>query len=92
MQKVNADFRDKAPLSAAQAAAIILDGVQSGAWRILVGEDAAIVDEDCSRTCAPERCARSHKASMIGSTADYAPTRKRPTGQLPCGCRTDIIG
>lgn len=38
------DFRDKAPLSAAQAAAIILDGVRSGAWRILVGEDARMID------------------------------------------------
>jgi NAD(P)-dependent dehydrogenase (short-subunit alcohol dehydrogenase family) len=40
----NADFRDKAPLSAAGAAAIILDGVRSGAWRILVGEDAKRLD------------------------------------------------
>ena len=39
------DFRDKAPLSAAQAATIILDGVRSGAWRILVGQDAAMIDE-----------------------------------------------
>jgi len=38
------DFRDKAPLSAAAAATIILDGVRSGAWRILVGEDAAMLD------------------------------------------------
>jgi hypothetical protein len=39
------DFRDKAPLSAAGAATIILDGVRSGAWRILVGEDAKMIDE-----------------------------------------------
>jgi NAD(P)-dependent dehydrogenase (short-subunit alcohol dehydrogenase family) len=38
------DFRDKAPLSAADAAKIILDGVRSGAWRILVGEDAKMID------------------------------------------------
>ena len=38
------DFRDKAPLGAAQAATIILDGVRSGAWRILVGEDARRID------------------------------------------------
>ncbi len=37
-------FRDKAPVSAAQAATIILDGVRSGAWRILVGEDARMID------------------------------------------------
>jgi len=40
----NAEFRDKAPLSAAGAAAIILDGVRSGAWRVLVGEDAKRLD------------------------------------------------
>jgi NAD(P)-dependent dehydrogenase (short-subunit alcohol dehydrogenase family) len=37
--------QDKAPLSAAEAATIILDGVLSGAWRILVGKDAAFIDE-----------------------------------------------
>ena len=42
--RVNADFRDKAPVSAAEAATIILDGVRSGAWRILVGEDATKID------------------------------------------------
>jgi NAD(P)-dependent dehydrogenase (short-subunit alcohol dehydrogenase family) len=38
------DFRDKAPLSAAGAATIILDQVRAGAWRILVGQDAELVD------------------------------------------------
>src|SRR5215831_7578252 len=38
-------FRDNAPVSAAQAAAVILDGVRSGAWRILVGDDARVIDE-----------------------------------------------
>ena len=42
--RMNADFRDKAPLSAADAATIILDEVRSGAWRILVGEDAKMLD------------------------------------------------
>ena len=42
--RANADFRDKAPVSAAEAAAVILDGVRSGAWRILVGEDAKTLD------------------------------------------------
>jgi hypothetical protein len=40
--RANANFRDNAPVSA--AAAIILDGVRSGAWRILVGEDAKMID------------------------------------------------
>jgi NAD(P)-dependent dehydrogenase (short-subunit alcohol dehydrogenase family) len=42
--RANVDFRDKAPVSAAGAATIILDGVRSGAWRILVGEDAKALD------------------------------------------------
>jgi NAD(P)-dependent dehydrogenase (short-subunit alcohol dehydrogenase family) len=43
--RANADFRDKAPVSAAQAATIILDGVQAGTWRILIGQDAKMIDE-----------------------------------------------
>jgi NAD(P)-dependent dehydrogenase (short-subunit alcohol dehydrogenase family) len=42
--RLNREFRDTAPLSPAQAATIILDGVRSGAWRILVGEDAKMID------------------------------------------------
>jgi NAD(P)-dependent dehydrogenase (short-subunit alcohol dehydrogenase family) len=38
-------FRDLAPLTAASAAEIILDGVRQNKWRILVGEDATIVDQ-----------------------------------------------
>jgi len=38
------DFRDKAPLSAAGAASIILDGVRNEQWRILVGDDARVLD------------------------------------------------
>ena len=38
-------FRDNAPTTAAQAATIILDGVRNGEWRILVGEDAHILDD-----------------------------------------------
>jgi NAD(P)-dependent dehydrogenase (short-subunit alcohol dehydrogenase family) len=42
--QMNTDFRDKAPVSAAQAATLILDGVRDGAWRILIGEDARMID------------------------------------------------
>jgi NAD(P)-dependent dehydrogenase (short-subunit alcohol dehydrogenase family) len=38
------DFQDKG-FTAAQAATIILDGVRSGAWRVLVGEEAKMLDE-----------------------------------------------
>ena len=39
-----AAFRENAPTTAAQAAKIILDGVREEKWRILVGEDAAVLD------------------------------------------------
>jgi hypothetical protein len=44
LARLNTDFRDNAPLRAAEAATVILDGVRSGAWRILVGEDAKTLD------------------------------------------------
>ena len=37
-------FRTEAPLTAAEAAKIILDGVRREQWRILVGEDARVLD------------------------------------------------
>jgi NAD(P)-dependent dehydrogenase (short-subunit alcohol dehydrogenase family) len=37
-------FRETAPTTAAQAARIILDGVKSDRWRILVGDDAHRLD------------------------------------------------
>jgi NAD(P)-dependent dehydrogenase (short-subunit alcohol dehydrogenase family) len=43
--EANKGFRDSAPLSAEGAATVILDGVRSGAWRILVGEDADGLDQ-----------------------------------------------
>jgi NAD(P)-dependent dehydrogenase (short-subunit alcohol dehydrogenase family) len=43
--EANQGFHDSAPLSAAGAATVILDGVRSGAWRILVGADAHRLDD-----------------------------------------------
>ena len=39
------EFRDDAPTSAAEAATQILDGVRAGRWRILIGDDARVMDE-----------------------------------------------
>jgi NAD(P)-dependent dehydrogenase (short-subunit alcohol dehydrogenase family) len=44
LARIETDFRDKAPLTAAAAATVILDGVRARAWRILVGEDAKMLD------------------------------------------------
>jgi hypothetical protein len=53
MQQMAEDFRDKAPLTAAAAATLILDGVREGRWRILVGKDAEELDRMVR--AAPER-------------------------------------
>jgi NAD(P)-dependent dehydrogenase (short-subunit alcohol dehydrogenase family) len=45
LTRLENDFKDKAPLTAAQAATIILDGVRSGTWRILIGQDATWLDQ-----------------------------------------------
>ena len=37
-------FIDEAPMTAAEAATIILDGVRGERWRILVGKDAETLD------------------------------------------------
>jgi NAD(P)-dependent dehydrogenase (short-subunit alcohol dehydrogenase family) len=46
VKKQGEDFRDNAPMSSAEAATIILDGVKAERWRILVGEDAYNLDEN----------------------------------------------
>ncbi len=44
IRRMKPELQDQG-FTAAQAATIILDGVRSGAWRILVGEEAKILDE-----------------------------------------------
>ncbi|MEQ1787188.1 MAG: hypothetical protein ABL966_09060, partial [Acidimicrobiales bacterium] len=45
MEQMGDMFRDGAPMTAAQAAGVILDGVRTNQWRILVGDDAHRLDE-----------------------------------------------
>ncbi len=71
--QMNADFRDKAPVTAAEAATIILDGVRSGAWRILVGEDAKMIDAAVrAKPEAAYRYAELFSMSAEGPTAGAA--------------------
>lgn len=51
-----AAFRDDAPMTAAAAAQVILDGVREGRWRILVGDDAEQLD--AAVRAAPEEAYR----------------------------------
>jgi NAD(P)-dependent dehydrogenase (short-subunit alcohol dehydrogenase family) len=57
-------FRDSAPLTAAEAATIILDGVRAGRWRILVGDDAKAQD---SRVRADPDRAYDHGSTDFGT-------------------------
>jgi NAD(P)-dependent dehydrogenase (short-subunit alcohol dehydrogenase family) len=45
VEQFGTDFRDNAPMSAAEAATVMLDGVRDERWRILVGEDADVLDQ-----------------------------------------------
>ncbi len=63
-------FRDDAPTTAAQAATVILDGVTSGQWRILIGEDGHHIDElvrsDPWAAYEPQFMDRIHEAGHLG--------------------------
>jgi NAD(P)-dependent dehydrogenase (short-subunit alcohol dehydrogenase family) len=63
------DFRDKAPVTAAEAATVILDGVRSGGWRILIGEDARMID--AAVRAKPE--AAYDYAELFGAVAGKPP-------------------
>jgi NAD(P)-dependent dehydrogenase (short-subunit alcohol dehydrogenase family) len=52
LQTLSDTFRDKAPMTASQAAEVILTGVREERWRILVGNDAH--DLDAAVRAAPE--------------------------------------
>jgi NAD(P)-dependent dehydrogenase (short-subunit alcohol dehydrogenase family) len=60
-------FRTSAPLSAAGAATVILDGVRAGEWRILVGDDAHRLDEAVR---ADPEAAYDHEGGIGMSTID----------------------
>jgi hypothetical protein len=65
--QASTDFRDKAPVSAAQAATIILDGVRAGTWRILIGQDAVMIDK---RIRAKPEAAYDYDQLFAGLTGD----------------------
>jgi len=72
-------FRDNAPTTAAEAATIILDGVRADEWRILVGDDAQVLDEAVRQSpqdaYEPEFLERLRRGGIFGgiqSAADAA--------------------
>jgi NAD(P)-dependent dehydrogenase (short-subunit alcohol dehydrogenase family) len=62
-------FRDEAPMTAAAAAKVILDGVKAGRWRILVGDDAHRLDERVRQT--PERAYDAEFFQSFAAEADW---------------------
>ena len=89
--QASADFRDKAPVSAAQAATIILDGVRAGSWRILIGEDARMID---AAVRAKPEAAYDYAELFAGLVPDGASEATRPAERLnlgaPIGNDTDV--
>jgi len=67
-------FRDNAPMSAEEAARDILSAVRSGRWRILVGEDARLLDvavrSDPESAYLPEFHQRLQQRGALGFGAD----------------------
>ena len=72
MQAQGEAFRDNAPMSAAEAATVILTGVRNGEWRILVGDDAVLLDDMVRATpkeaYTPEFMQRVRAAGAFGFT------------------------
>jgi len=71
--RINTDFRDKAPVSAAEAATIILDAVRSGAWRILIGEDANMIDA----------AVRAKPEAAYDYAELFSPLARKPAAEAP---------
>lgn len=73
-------FESEAPTTAATAVQIILDGVKNDRWRILVGEDALVVDAAVrseperayDRAFTEEMLARGHFAALIQTAGGAA--------------------
>jgi hypothetical protein len=63
---MSAAFCDEAPTTPAQAVKIILDGVRAEKWRILVGEDAIVLDQRVR--AEPERAYDPDFVGMSGVT------------------------
>jgi len=71
-----ANFRNSAPMTAKQAATVILDGVKAGEWRILVGEDAHVLDMAVRQ--APEEAYDIDFRDRLGEHLQGMPRDKGP--------------
>ena len=69
LQQMAEDFRDNAPVTAAQAATMILDGVRKEQWRILLGEDAQVLDRLVRE--APEEAYETSFMEKLRTATDW---------------------
>jgi len=67
-------FRDEAPMTAAEAATVILDGVRAERWRILVGHDAEVLDRMVRET--PEEAYEPSFMERFVAAAGWNLTRR----------------
>ena len=86
-------FRDNAPTTAAEAATIILDGVRAGEWRILVGDDAQVLDEAVRPTRSTPTSPSSWSACAKGvfGGMPVAGARPRAAGRPVSGATGSAI-
>jgi len=75
MKMTEEHFRTSAPLDAAGAARVILEGVRAGRWRILVGDDAYRLDEQVR---ADPEAAYDHVGAGIPTLAREALAAREP--------------
>jgi NAD(P)-dependent dehydrogenase (short-subunit alcohol dehydrogenase family) len=75
IQQQAQNFHDRAPLTAAQAANIILDAVKAERWRVLVGEDAHKLDERVRAD--PERAYDPDFSGLGGATSEISASAPR---------------
>ncbi|MGI8794136.1 MAG: SDR family NAD(P)-dependent oxidoreductase [Acidimicrobiales bacterium] len=65
LQQMWDGFRNNAPMTSEEAATVILNGVRTGAWRILVGADAVALDEQVRAD--PERAYGMNLHETLGA-------------------------
>ena len=70
LQMMGEAFRDAAPMTAAAAAKVILDGVREERWRILVGTDAEVLDRLVRET--PEEAYETSFMERLQSQSTWA--------------------
>jgi len=70
-------FETNAPMTAEEAASVILEAVTNGEWRILVGDDAVALDE--AVRADPEGAYRGAFFTLLGDQQTTTDAQRRPS-------------